>query len=94
MKLYVTIIEIDSAVYAEVDLAENKTPAEIRAWHVAQYMASGLWDESAPECSIATVEPQTASVWEGDDVRICSAVRCRAYLEEVKEKEASENDNV
>ncbi len=64
MKLYVTIIEIDSAVYAEVDLTESKTPEEIRAWHIANYVASGLYDESATECSAMTIEAtQTGAFW-------------------------------
>ena len=69
MKLFVTVLELDSAVYAEVDLAENKTPEEIRDWHVAKYTASGLWEEYGNTiCSATTVEA-TASFWKGDDVQ-------------------------
>jgi hypothetical protein len=75
MKLFVTVLEIDSAVYAEVDLAENKTPEEIRTRHVAKYMASGLWESTADVigimCAATTVEA-TASFWKGDDVQAVS----------------------
>jgi len=69
MKLFVTVLELDSAVYVEVDLAENKKPEEIRDWHVANYTASGLWEEDGNTiCSATTVEA-TASVWNSDDVQ-------------------------
>ena len=62
MKLYVTIIEIDAAVYAHVDVdSEGNVPREIAEhkicqYHVARYVASGLYDAESPECKAWTVQ--------------------------------------
>lgn len=76
MKIYVTIIEIDSAVYAEVDLTESKTPDEIRAWHIANYVASGLYDEEATECSAMTIQATNlGAFWKAMSEYITRVVR-------------------
>lgn len=72
MKLYVTIIEIDSAVYAEVevdsegDMAREVAEHEICHYHVAKYVASGLYDAESPECKAWTVQVNqpSAGFWD------------------------------
>ena len=62
MKLYVTIIEIDASAYAHVDVdLEGNVPREIAEhkicqYHVAKYVASGLYDDGSPECKAWTVQ--------------------------------------
>lgn len=62
MKFYVTVVEIDASVYAHVDVdLEGNVPREIAEhkicqYHVAKYVASGLYDDGSPECKACTVQ--------------------------------------
>jgi len=62
VKFYVTVVEIDASVYAHVDVdLEGNVPREIAEhkicqYHVAKYVASGLYDAGSPECKAWTVQ--------------------------------------